>query len=109
MTYENNAQQRLLAVIEVLGANPIEGIAASDVAKTIGTSQPQAFRALKNLEIAKWAEQLPSGNWRLGPRATLLSESFRLALVAYHHRYLTPDSASVDQFDLPEPRDGSQH
>ena len=48
-----------------------------------------AFRTVKNLELAGCAEQ-PAGRaeWRLAPRATQLSERYRLALAELHRAYL---------------------
>ena len=90
MDYQNNAQQRLLKVIECLATVPFEGATATDVSRSIDAGQPQTFRTLKNLEIAGWAEQRDIGTWRLTRRATLVSEKLRLTIADLHHRYLDP-------------------
>lgn len=66
--YTNEAQQRLLQVIEHLSGNELDGIGASDVARSMDKSSTAIFRDLKNLETAGWAEQV-DGGWRLTPYA----------------------------------------
>lgn len=90
-SYKNDGQQRLVAVVEALAENLIEGRTASEVGEAIETSAVQAFRTLKNLEIAGWAEQLSTGYWRLSPTVTRISDRVRQTLADYHHRYL-PES-----------------
>lgn len=67
-SYVNEAQQRLLQVVELLAGNEIDGISAADVARSMDKSSTAIFRDLKNLEAAGWAEQAENG-WRLTPYA----------------------------------------
>lgn len=91
-THANEGQQRLLKVIEELSRHLFEGIAGTDLAAAVGESPTNTFRALKNLEIAGWAEQRPSKAWCIAPHATQLSHRVHQALGREHDRYLKPPS-----------------
>lgn len=67
--YTNKAQQRILHIIEVLAGNELEGLPLKEVAKEADQSIHSAYRDLKNLEDAGWAEQRENTHWRLTPRA----------------------------------------
>ena len=88
-SYRSAAQQALLGVVERLAARPLEPATAERLAAGLGgVSRDQAFRALKNLEAAGWAEQAPAGGWRLTPMVIRLADQFRRALVDAHRLYL---------------------
>lgn len=70
--YSNDAQQRLLRLIDRLIGHEVSGINAIDLASMIDASQPTVYRDLKNLEEAGWAEQLPDGRWRICVNAARL-------------------------------------
>ena len=80
MSYRSSSQQTLLAVLEALieGDEPFAG---RELQLLIGERDRTAvYRALKNLELAGWAEQAPGGVWRCTPRIGRLSERVRRAL-----------------------------
>ena len=87
--YRSGPQQTLLVAIEVLAERPLAGIGVDELAKRLGCSRDQAYRAARNLELAGWANQ-PEGSavWRIAPRATQLSERVRLAIADLHRAYL---------------------
>ena len=70
--YTNDAQQRMLRLIDRLIGHEVWGINAVDLAVKIDASQSTVFRDLKNLEEAGWAEQMPDGRWRLSVNAAKL-------------------------------------
>ena len=86
--YISNAQQTLLTVLRSLGHQPLSPQSASDIAEAQKIPKDSVFRALKNLEEAGWAEQLPGGAWRLTPTLTQISERLRLQLAQMHQHYL---------------------
>ena len=86
----NTTQQTLLRVIEVLGERPLEwqALAALGVER-VDATRDQTYRALRNLEIAGWAEQQAGGGgWRLTAKVVRLAERTRLAIAEIHHTYL---------------------
>lgn len=87
--YRSGSQQTLLRAIEVLGERPIAGMTVDALTERLGCSRDQAYRAVKNLELAGWAEQ-PVGRseWRLSARSTQLAERMRLAIADLHRAYL---------------------
>ena len=87
-SYEAAAQQALLEVVQALAERPLEGCRPAEVEEFTGRSKTVVFRALKNLEIAGWAEQTAAGHWRLAPEATKVSERVRVAIAEAHRRYL---------------------
>ena len=81
----NVSQQTLLRVIEALGARPLEWQTRAEL---VGAStRDQTYRALRNLELAGWAEQGDAG-WRLTPKVVRLAERTRLAIAEIHRTYL---------------------
>ncbi|MCY3591633.1 MAG: hypothetical protein OXH32_08410 [Acidobacteria bacterium] len=85
--YVSRASQVLLAVVAALGRRPLEPQTVVSLSSRTGSSRDRVFRALRNLEAAEWAEQLPGG-WRLSPEIVRISERYRLALADTHRRYL---------------------
>ncbi|MXZ36966.1 MAG: hypothetical protein F4Z19_01680 [Holophagales bacterium] len=85
--YVSRASQVLLAVVAALGRRPLEPQTVVSLSSRTGNSRDRVFRALRNLEAAEWAEQLPGG-WRLSPEIVRISERYRLALADTHRRYL---------------------
>lgn len=92
--YTNVPQQVLLRVIEALTIDPMHPRPIAAVIAAVNgegcgeVSRDQVFRALQNLAVAEWAGEVPGAGWRLSPRATRLSESFRLAIADAHRVYL---------------------
>lgn len=61
--------QRTLECLPIIASgDPIQGVSLVNIANTIGCSKPLVLRALHNLEIAGFVEQLTNKNWRLGSR-----------------------------------------
>ncbi len=87
-TYWSRGQQTVLRVVGILGERPLEGVLLADVAERAGATRDQVFRALKNLELAGWAERGAGGGWRLRPEVTRLSERVRVAIADLHRSYL---------------------
>ena len=85
--YESTSQQTLLRVFEALAADPLTPRTVASL-KRAGGSRDQIFRALHNLRIGGWAEQVADDAWRLTPRVTQLSEQVRLAIADTHRFYL---------------------
>ena len=86
--YRSPGQQALLQVIDVLAERPLAPLSLADIDTRLeGVSRDRIYRALKNLELAGWAEQA-GGAWRLTPHLTRASERLRIALADLHHRYL---------------------
>lgn len=68
-SYVNEAQQRMLQVIEHLAGNELDGISAAEIARKMEKSSTAIFRDLKNLEAAGWAQKLDGAGWSLTPYA----------------------------------------
>ena len=91
--YRSSSQQVLLRVLDALAERPLNGLPLAEVVSRLGASasRDQVYRALKNLELAGWAEM--SGDaWRLTPRLTRASERVRVAIGDLHRRYLEAES-----------------
>ena len=86
--YRSDSQQTLLAVLDVLGQRPLEPLLVTALVDRVDAKRDQVFRALKNAELAGWAEQTPGGGWRLTPLATRWSERVRLTIADLHRQYL---------------------
>lgn len=79
--YINDAQQRLLQVIDLLSGHEVQGLLPSEIAKSMGCSAPLVTRDMANLQHAGWAERTPKGDrWRLSPHAIQLSLRFAAGL-----------------------------
>ncbi|OFJ46416.1 hypothetical protein BA896_021940 [Janthinobacterium lividum] len=71
--YTNDAQQRLLKVVMLLGEDVITGIAPAQIAKALNVPAPYVTRDLDNLKTAGWAiQQEETGRWLLGTKAGAL-------------------------------------
>lgn len=103
--YRSAAQQTLLRVIEALAVNPMAPKSTAHLTKAVEAPRDQVFRALQNLALADWAGQLPDGGWRLTPRATRISEEFRLAIADAHRVYLAGLPGVLDPDAEPEPEE----
>ncbi len=87
--YVNEGGRRALAAVEVLAERPLASIDPDRLAERLGCQRDGAFRALKTLEAAGWAEPAPDGKgWRISPHASRLSERVRLAVADLHRAYL---------------------
>ena len=86
--YVNDSQQRLLKVVEALAASPLNGRNLESIQAAADCSRDQAYRAVRNLMHAGWAEQAPTGGWRVTPRAAYVAERVRIALADLHAKYL---------------------
>jgi len=80
--YHHEAQQRLLAVIKALRGREFDGITASTIALTVGTSPANITRDLANLAEAGFAERLPGAEdrWRLGAQLVQIAQQYQTAL-----------------------------
>ena len=78
--YLSSSQQALLAVLGALSRRPLDAPSVAEVARLADLSNDKAYRALKNLEHAKWAEAAPGGGWRPTPAAAQLAEGVRRAI-----------------------------
>ena len=67
--YTNNAQQRIIILIEKLAGNEMEGLPLKTLSKNMDSSIAATYRDLKNLEEVGWAEQKENTSWVLTPRA----------------------------------------
>lgn len=66
--YTNDAQQRILRLLQTLAGNEITGLAPAEIARAQACSAPMVTRDLANLVQAGLAEQVPeTGRWRLTP------------------------------------------
>lgn len=71
--YTNEAQQRLLAVVMLLGEDVITGLAPAQIAKALNVPASYVTRDLDNLRTAGWAVQNEeTGRWLLGTKAGAL-------------------------------------
>ena len=83
--YTNDAQQRLLQLIDLLAGNELSGLEPGAIAKGLGCTASTVTRDLANLHQAGWAEQTPKGKgWRLAPHAIEISLRYAAALRAGH-------------------------
>lgn len=71
--YTNEAQQRLLRVVMLLGEDVITGIAPAQISKALAVPASYVTRDLDNLKTAGWAiQQEETGRWLLGAKAGAL-------------------------------------
>lgn len=71
--YTNEAQQRLLRVVMLLGEDVMVGIAPAQIAKALNVPASYVTRDLENLQTAGWAvQQEETGRWLLGSKAGAL-------------------------------------
>lgn len=69
MHYRNEAQQRILRVLLVLGGHEREGLAPDDIAESLDLAREAVVGDLRNLQRAGLAElDQDTGLWRLTPR-----------------------------------------
>lgn len=67
--YTNDAQQRLLKVVMLLGEDVVAGLAPTQIAKELDVPAPYITRDLENLKTAGWAVQNEqTGRWLLGAK-----------------------------------------
>ncbi|MBV5296314.1 MAG: IclR family transcriptional regulator [Curvibacter lanceolatus] len=79
--YTNEAQQRLLRLIDLLAGHELQGLAPAAIAKALGCSPSVVTKDMANLQAAGWAEREPvNNNWRLGPHLIRMSIRHALAL-----------------------------
>ena len=78
--YINDAQQRLLQLVDLLAGHEVHGLAPGEIAKAMGCAASQVTRDMANLQHAGWAERTPSERWRLSPHAIQLSLRFAAGL-----------------------------
>ena len=87
--YRSSSQQHLIQVVEALAERPLSTVGVDELAERLGCSRDQAYRTLRNLELADWAwQQEGTSAWRIAPRLTQLSERVRLAIADLHRAYL---------------------
>lgn len=67
--YTNEAQQRLLKVVMLLGEDVVTGLAPAQIAKELNVPAPYITRDLENLKTAGWAFQHEeTGRWLLAAK-----------------------------------------
>jgi DNA-binding IclR family transcriptional regulator len=67
--YTNDAQQRILKVVMLLGEDVVTGLAPAQIAKELNVPAPYITRDLENLNTAGWAfQQEETGRWLLGAK-----------------------------------------
>jgi DNA-binding IclR family transcriptional regulator len=79
-SYLCEPQQRLMRLILVMGGHEIEGLTPGDIARLNECSASLVTRDLANLKHLGWAEQMPSGRWRLGPAPMQVAVRFNAAI-----------------------------
>lgn len=71
--YTNDAQQRLMKVVMLLGEDVITGIAPAQIAKALNVPASYVTRDLDNLRTSGWAiQQEETGRWLLGSKVGAL-------------------------------------
>lgn len=71
--YTNDAQQRLMKTVMLLGEDVVTGFAPAQIAKSLGVPASYVTRDLDNLKTAGWAvQQEDTGRWLLGAKAGAL-------------------------------------
>jgi len=65
--------QRTLEILPILAGNEIHGVPLVKISDALSCSKPLVLRALANLQIAGFAEQMDNKNWRLGPRLSRIA------------------------------------
>lgn len=78
--YISESQQRILALILTLAGNEVEGLTPGDIARLASCPASSVTRDLANLKHIGWAEQLPTGRWRLGPEIVQIAMRHMAAL-----------------------------
>lgn len=72
--YTNEAQQRLLQIIDLLAGHEVLGLPPSEIARAVGCGAATVTRDMANLQHAGWAERTPKGErWRLSPHPIQIS------------------------------------
>lgn len=67
--YTNEAQQRLLKLVMLLGEDVVTGFSPAQIAKALDVPPPYVTRDLDNLKTAGWAiQQEETGRWLLGAK-----------------------------------------
>ena len=67
--YTNEAQQRILRVVMLLGEDVVVGLAPTQIAKSLSVPASYVTRDLENLRTAGWAIQHEeTGRWLLGAK-----------------------------------------
>ena len=94
-SYRSTSQQVLLQVLDALVERPFNGLPLAEVVSRLGASasRDQVYRALKNLELAGWAELAGDAAWRLTPHLTRASERVRVSIADLHRRYLEKEES----------------
>lgn len=81
------AQERGYRVLLLLAGHEIDGVAPSDLAKAIGTSQANVHRDLRVLQKLGLAEQFSdSSRWRLGPKLVQIALAYQTRIAAARRR-----------------------
>lgn len=67
--YTNEAQQRLMRVVMLLGEDVVTGFSPAQIAKALNVPPSYVTRDLDNLKTAGWAlQQEETGRWMLGTK-----------------------------------------
>lgn len=73
-------QQRLIRLILTLSGNEVDGLTPGEIAKLQECSASAVTKDLANLKHLGWAEQTPTGRWRLGPDIVRVATRHMVAL-----------------------------
>jgi DNA-binding IclR family transcriptional regulator len=85
--YINDAQQSILASLQILAGNELLGLSPSELARELKAGASTVTRDLANLKEAGYAEQIAeTGRWRLGPRVVQIGIKFGDALARAESR-----------------------
>lgn len=79
-SYISESQQRLLSLIRTLAGHEVDGMTPGEIVRANECSASQVTRDLANLKHIGWAEQLPTGRWRLGPEIVQIAMRHMTAL-----------------------------
>lgn len=79
--YDNAGQQRILRALVLLAGNELQGLAPSELARSLAVPASTVTRDLHNLRETGFAEQIQeTGRWRLGPKPVQIALSFSVAI-----------------------------
>lgn len=91
--YTSEPQQVVLTLIDALLDTWPEPQTPTSLSARTGYSRDQAYRGLRNLEVAGMATEGAVG-WSIGPRITTAAERVRQRTAALLDHYLTPGRAA---------------
>jgi DNA-binding IclR family transcriptional regulator len=79
--YRCEPQQRILRLLTTLAGHEVDGLAPSEIARSLSTQASITTRDLANLKQAGMAEQIPAtGRWRLSPQIVQIALRHQVAM-----------------------------